>query len=68
MGKPGNRTAPPLNIKSEIEKHQTETYSEAKKSFFYKIFQKITLNDRKEFFNLSLINNNYSNYKIFPNQ
>ena len=53
----------PLNIKSEIEKHRTETYSEAKKSFFYKIFQKITLNARKEFFNLFLINNNYSKYK-----
>jgi hypothetical protein len=48
---------------SKIEKHRHETYSEAKKSFFYKIFQKITLNARNDFFNLFLINNNYSKYK-----
>jgi len=48
---------------SEIEKHRVETYSEAKKSFLYKIFQKITLNARNEFFNLFLINNRYSKYK-----
>ena len=47
----------------EIEKHRHETYSEAKKSFFYKIIQKITLNARNDFFNLFLINNNYSKYK-----
>ena len=48
---------------SEIEKHQIETYWEGKKSFFYKIIQKIILNTRKEFFNLFLVNNNYSKYK-----
>jgi hypothetical protein len=48
---------------SEIEKHRVETYSEAKKSFLYKIFQKITLNARNKFFNLFLINNRYSKYK-----
>ena len=48
---------------SEIKKHRHETYSEAKKSFLYKIFQKITLNARNDFFNLFLVNNNYSNYK-----
>ena len=48
---------------SEIEKHRHETYSEAKKSFLYKIFQKITLNARNDFFNLFLVNNNYSKYK-----
>ena len=37
---------------SEIEKHRTETYSEAKKSFLYKTFQKITFKARNEFFNL----------------
>ena len=47
----------------EIEKHRHETYSEAKKSFFYKIIKKITLNARNDFFNLFLINNNYSKYK-----
>ena len=47
---------------SEIEKHRHETYSEAKKSFLYKIFQKITLNARNDFFNLFLVNNNYSKY------
>lgn len=31
---------------SEVEKHRIETYLEAKKSFFYKIVQKITLNAR----------------------
>ena len=48
---------------SKIEKHRHETYSEAKKSFLYKIFQKITLNARNDFFNLFLVNNNYSKYK-----
>jgi 2-polyprenyl-3-methyl-5-hydroxy-6-metoxy-1,4-benzoquinol methylase len=48
---------------SEIEKNRVETYSEAKKSFFYKVFQKITLNARNEFFNLFIVNNNYSKYK-----
>ena len=48
---------------SEIEKHRVETYSEAKKTFLYKIFQKITLNARNEFFNIFLSNNNYSKYK-----
>tara|TARA_Y100000591_G_C21805443_1_gene684553 strand:+ start:709 stop:1407 length:699 start_codon:yes stop_codon:yes gene_type:complete len=48
---------------SEIKKHREETYSEAKKSFFYKRFQKITLNARDEFFNLFLSNNNYSKNK-----
>ena len=48
---------------SEIVKHRNETYSEAKKSLLYKIIQKITLNARNEFFNLFLINNNYSKYK-----
>ena len=56
-------TERPLNIMSEIEKHRHETYSEAKKSFLYKIFQKITLNARNEFFNLFLVNNDYSKYK-----
>tara|TARA_B100000161_G_C33509369_1_gene395605 strand:+ start:243 stop:941 length:699 start_codon:yes stop_codon:yes gene_type:complete len=48
---------------SEIKKHREETYSEAKKSFLYTIFQKITLNARNEFFNLFLVNNNYSENK-----
>ena len=48
---------------SEIEKHRVETYSEAKKSFLYKTFQKITFKARNEFFNLFLVNNNYSKYK-----
>ena len=56
-------TERPLNIMSEVEKHRHETYSEAKKSFLYKIFQKITINARNDFFNLFLINNNYSKYK-----
>jgi len=37
---------------SEIEKHRIETYSEAKKSILYEIFQKIMLNARNDFFNL----------------
>ncbi len=48
---------------SEIKKHREETYSEAKKSFLYIIFQKITLNARNQFFNLFLVNNNYSENK-----
>ena len=48
---------------SNIIKHQNETYWEAKKSFFYKTIQKITLNTRNEFFNLFLININYSKDK-----
>ena len=48
---------------SEIKKHREETYSEAKKSFLYAIFQKITLNARNQFFNLFLVNNNYSENK-----
>ena len=56
-------TERPLNIMSEIEKHQIETYSESKKSFFYEILQKVKLNARNEFFNLFLINNNYSKDK-----
>ena len=47
----------------ENEKHQNETYSETKKSFLYKIFQKIILNARNDFFNLFIFNNNYSKYK-----
>ena len=50
---------------SEIIKHRHQTYSESKNSFFYKIFQKITVNARNEFFNLFVYNNNYSiNKKI----
>tara|TARA_B100000900_G_scaffold49902_1_gene36886 strand:- start:4090 stop:4788 length:699 start_codon:yes stop_codon:yes gene_type:complete len=48
---------------TEIKKHRHETYSEAKKSFLYKIFQKITLKARNEFFNLFLVNSNYSKDK-----
>ena len=48
---------------SEIEKHAVETYWEAKKSFLYKIFQKIIINTRNEFFSLFLINIKYSKYK-----
>ena len=48
---------------SEIKKHRVETYSEAKKSFLYKIFQKITLNARNDFFRIFISNNNYSKYK-----
>ena len=49
---------------SKIKKHREEIYySEAKKSFFYEIFQKIALNTRNDFFNLFLINNNYSKDK-----
>ncbi len=45
---------------SEIIKHRKQTYSEGKKSFLYKIFQRIIINARKEFFNLFLNNTNYS--------
>ena len=48
---------------SEIEKHRYQTYSESRKSFFYKIFQRIIVNARNEFFNLFVINTNYSNDK-----
>ena len=50
-------------MKSKTEKHRLETYSETKKSFLYEIFQKIILNARNKFFNLFLVNNNYSKYK-----
>ena len=43
-----------------MKKHHEITYWEAKKSFFYKMIKKITLNARNEFFNLFLLNNNYS--------
>tara|TARA_B100001057_G_scaffold448846_1_gene489529 strand:+ start:787 stop:1485 length:699 start_codon:yes stop_codon:yes gene_type:complete len=49
---------------SKIINHRHQTYSEGKKSFLYKIFQKITVNARNEFFNLFLINNAYSDNKI----
>ena len=50
---------------SQIIKHRHQTYSESKNSFFYKIFQRITVNARKEFFNLFICNNDYSiNKKI----
>ena len=48
---------------SKIEKHRIETYSETKKSFLYQIFQRIILNARNKFFNLFLVNINYSKYK-----
>ena len=48
---------------SLIEKHRVETYSESKKSFLYKIYQKITINQRNKFFNLFILNNNYSKFK-----
>ena len=48
---------------SEIIEHRHQTYSESKKSFFYKIFQRITVNARKEFFNLFICNNDYSTNK-----
>ena len=48
---------------SEIKKYRIETYSEAKKSFLYKLLQKIMLDARNEFFNLFLVNNYYSKYK-----
>ena len=48
---------------SKIKEHRHQTYSEGKKSFLYKIFQRITLNARNEFFNLFLVNNGYSNDK-----
>ena len=48
---------------SEIEKHRIETYAETKKSFLYKLFQKIIISSRNKFFKLFLINNNYSKYK-----
>ena len=48
---------------SEKIKHQYQTYSESKKSFFYQVFQKITVNARNEFFNLFICNNNYSDKK-----
>ena len=53
----------PLRIMSDIKKHRTETYSEAKKTFLYKIFQKITLNARSKFFETFSVYNNYSKYK-----
>ncbi len=43
-----------------MKKHHEITYWEARKSFFYKMIKKITLNARNEFFNLFLLNNNYS--------
>ncbi len=48
---------------SKIKEHRHQTYSEGKKSFLYKIFQRITLNARNDFFNLFLVNNGYSNNK-----
>ena len=48
---------------SEAEKYAVETYWEAKKSFLYKIYQKVIFNARNEFFNLFLVNNKYSKYK-----
>ena len=48
---------------SEINKYTVETYWEARKSIFFKIFQKIASDARCEFFNLFLINNKYSKYK-----
>ena len=48
---------------SQIKKHREETYSEAKKEFIYTIFKKIPLNARNQFFNLFLVNNNYSENK-----
>jgi len=48
---------------SDIKKHRHQTYSESKKSFFYKMFQKIIVNGRNEFFNLFTLNTNYSDDK-----
>lgn len=48
---------------SEIKKHRYQTYSEGKKSIFYNIFQKITLNARNKFFDIFINNTNYSNHK-----
>ena len=48
---------------TEVEKHRIETYSEAKKSILYEIFQKIMLNARNDFFNLFVVNNYYSKHK-----
>jgi len=45
---------------SEIKKHRYQTYSESKKSFLYKIFQKIIIKARTEFFNLFIVHNDYS--------
>lgn len=48
---------------SIFKKHRQETYSETKKSIFYKIFQNIILNSRNNFFELFIVNNNYSKDK-----
>ena len=48
---------------SEIIKHRQQTYSESKKSFLYKVFKRITISARNEFFNLFVKNNNYSSNK-----
>ncbi len=44
----------------EAKKHRKETYSESKKSFLYKFFQKITIDARNEFFNLFVLYTNYT--------
>ncbi len=48
---------------SAIKKHRQETYSETKKSKFYKIFQNIILNSRNNFFELFIVYNHYSKDK-----
>jgi ubiquinone/menaquinone biosynthesis C-methylase UbiE len=48
---------------NEINKNQYQTYSEIKESFFYKIFKKITLNARNEFFKYFIHHTDYSNDK-----
>ena len=48
---------------SEINKHRYQTYSESKKSFLYRIFQRMIVNARREFFNLFVFNTKYSNKK-----
>jgi len=50
-------------MKRSVLNHRKETYSEAKKFFLYKLFQKITLEAREEFFKIFLKNINYSKYK-----
>lgn len=48
---------------SEATNYQQQNYSESKNSFFYKIFQRITINARNEFFRMFLVNTGYSKDK-----
>ncbi len=50
-------------MSEKIKRHRHETYSESKNSYLYRIFQKIIIKARNNFFNLFKINNDYTNNK-----